>query len=188
MGAEAKLYKKLKAYTPQIIWNRIENLSLPGMPDLLGYNNSGTFFTVELKVTKGRKLRFSPHQIAFHVQHPLNTFIHESWSLSLVAWRLTLAAWGLRLVAWSSNRLVLEAWRLQLGAFFSPLSTPRNILGVWIPLMFAVTNIRNRFCPTLSALFTLAALRWSRAAGALSHDWWCMSPGRWRWSVNLASR
>ena len=75
MGAEAKLYKKLKAYTPQIIWNRIENLSLPGMPDLLGYNTSGTFFTVELKVTKGRKLRFSPHQIAWHVQHPKSSFI-----------------------------------------------------------------------------------------------------------------
>ena len=75
MGAEAKLYKKLKAFTPQIIWNRIENLSLPGMPDLLGYNNFGTFFTVELKVTKSRKIRFSPHQIAWHVQHPDNTFI-----------------------------------------------------------------------------------------------------------------
>ena len=75
MGAEAKLYKKLKAFTPQIIWNRIENLSLLGMPDLLGYNNFGTFFTVELKVTKGRKIRFSPHQIAWHVQHPNNTFI-----------------------------------------------------------------------------------------------------------------
>ena len=75
MGAEAKLYKKLKAFTPQIIWNRIENLRLPGMPDLLGYNTSGTFFTVELKVTEGRKLRFSPHQIAFHVKHPDNTFI-----------------------------------------------------------------------------------------------------------------
>ena len=75
MGAEAKLYKKLKAFTPQIIWNRIENLSLLGMPDLLGYNTSGTFFTVELKVTKGRKLKFSPHQIAWHVQHPKNSFI-----------------------------------------------------------------------------------------------------------------
>ena len=75
MGAEVKLYKKLKVFTPQIIWNRVENLSLPGMPDLLGYNNSGTFFTVELKVTKGRKIRFSPHQIAWHVQHPNNTFI-----------------------------------------------------------------------------------------------------------------
>ena len=75
MGAEQKLYKKLKDATPQIIWNRIENISLPGMPDLLGYNNSGTFFTVELKVTKGRKIRFSPHQIAWHVQHPNNTVI-----------------------------------------------------------------------------------------------------------------
>ena len=75
MGAEQKLYKKLKVFTPQIIWNRIENLSLPGMPDLLGYNTSGTFFTVELKVTKSNKIRFSPHQIAWHVQHPHNTFI-----------------------------------------------------------------------------------------------------------------
>ena len=75
MGEEQKLYKKLKEFTPQIIWNRIENLSLPGMPDLLGYNTSGHFFTVELKVTKGRKIRFSPHQIAWHVQHPNNSFI-----------------------------------------------------------------------------------------------------------------
>ena len=75
MGAEVKLYKKLKAKTPKIIWNRIENLTIPGMPDLLGYNTSGTFFTVELKVTKGKKIRFSPHQIAFHVTHPNNTFI-----------------------------------------------------------------------------------------------------------------
>jgi len=75
VGEEQKLYKKLKDFTPQIIWNRIENLSIPGMPDLLGYNNSGTFFTVELKVTKSRKIRFSPHQIAFHVTHPNNTYI-----------------------------------------------------------------------------------------------------------------
>ena len=75
MGEEQKLYKKLKEFTPQIIWNRIENLSLPGMPDLLGYNNSGHFFTVELKITRANKLKFSPHQIAWHVAHPQNTFI-----------------------------------------------------------------------------------------------------------------
>ena len=75
MGPEQKLYKKLKAFTPQIIWNRIENLSLLCMPDLLGYNKSGTFFTVELKVIKSKKIRFSPHQIAWHVQHPKNSFI-----------------------------------------------------------------------------------------------------------------
>ena len=75
MGPEAKLYKKLKQKTPGIIWNRIENLSILGMPDLLGYNNSGHFFTVELKVAKGNKLKFSPHQIAWHVAHSHNTFI-----------------------------------------------------------------------------------------------------------------
>ena len=75
MGAEQKLYKKLKAATPKIIWNRVENLSVVGMPDLLGYNANGHFFTVELKVTKSNKIRFSPHQIAFHVTHPKNSFI-----------------------------------------------------------------------------------------------------------------
>ena len=75
MGPEAKLYKKLKKVTPRIIWNRIENLSILGMPDLLGYNNSGHFFTVELKITRANKLKFSPHQIAWHVAHPRNTFI-----------------------------------------------------------------------------------------------------------------
>ena len=75
MGPEQKLYRKLKAKTPKIIWNRIENLTIPGMPDLLGYNANKHFFTVELKVTKGKKIKFSPHQIAFHVTHPENTFI-----------------------------------------------------------------------------------------------------------------
>ena len=75
MGPEAKLYKKLIKATPKIVWNRLENLSNVGTPDLLGYNTSGTFFTVELKVTKSNKVRFSPHQIAFHVKHPHNTFI-----------------------------------------------------------------------------------------------------------------
>ena len=75
MGAEQKLYRKLKVATPKIIWNRVENLSVVGMPDLLGYNTNGHFFTVELKVTKSKKVKFSPHQIAFHVTHPKNSFI-----------------------------------------------------------------------------------------------------------------
>ena len=75
MAPERKLYQKFKSKTPKIIWNRLENLSLSGTPDLLGYNTSGHFFTVELKVTKSNKIRFSPHQIAFHVKHPHNTFI-----------------------------------------------------------------------------------------------------------------
>ena len=75
MKPEQKLYAKLKKYIPEISWIRLENLSLSGTPDLLGYNTSGHFFTVELKVCKGNKIRFSPHQIAFHVRHPNNSFI-----------------------------------------------------------------------------------------------------------------
>ncbi len=75
MGPEAKLYKKLRKTSGEISWIRIENISSLGTPDLLGYNNSGTFFTLELKVTKSRKIKFSPHQIAFHVKHPMNTYI-----------------------------------------------------------------------------------------------------------------
>ena len=72
---ETKFWHEIKKATPKISWTRIENTSSLGTPDLLGYNSSGTFFTVELKVTKGNKVTFSPHQIAFHVRHPLNTFI-----------------------------------------------------------------------------------------------------------------
>ena len=133
MGVEVKLYKKLKEFTPQIIWNRIENLSLPGMPDLLGYNTSGVFFTVELKVTKGRKIRFSPHQIAWHVQHPNNTYILVAalgpravdryqmfrgsrimelvaCGLELEACRLGLDACGLELEACGSSSSPLQKW------------------------------------------------------------------------------
>ena len=72
---ETKFWHELKRITPQIKWTRLENSSVFGTPDLLGYNNSGHFFTVELKVTKGVKIRFSPHQIAFHKLHPKNSFI-----------------------------------------------------------------------------------------------------------------
>jgi hypothetical protein len=75
MGPEAKLYQKLRKNSKGIVWHRLENLSSLGTPDLLGYNGFGTFFTVELKVTRGNKLKFSPHQIAFHKAHPKNTFI-----------------------------------------------------------------------------------------------------------------
>ena len=74
-GTERKLYQKIKKNIKSISWIRLENLSSSGTPDLLGYNNSGTFFTIELKVTKSNKVRLSPHQISFHVKHPRNSFI-----------------------------------------------------------------------------------------------------------------
>ena len=75
LKAERKLYEKLKRNCNKISWIRLENLSLSGTPDLLGYNANSHFFTVELKVTKSNKVRFSPHQIAFHIKHPRNSFI-----------------------------------------------------------------------------------------------------------------
>ncbi len=75
MGPEAKLYQNVKQNFKSFSLIRIENISLLGTPDLLVCNTSGYFCTLELKVTKGNKLRFSAHQIAFHLRHPHNTFI-----------------------------------------------------------------------------------------------------------------
>ena len=75
MGPEAKFYQQIKRNFKQLSLIRIENNSLLGTPDLLVYNTSGHFCTLEIKVTKGNKIRFSPHQIAFHKRHPHNTFI-----------------------------------------------------------------------------------------------------------------
>ena len=72
---ESRFWQEIKKSTPKISWTRIENTSSLGTPDLLGYNINNHFFTVELKVTKSNRVTFSPHQIAFHVKHPLNTFI-----------------------------------------------------------------------------------------------------------------
>ena len=75
---ERQLWKKLKNESKRIAWTRLENWALFGTPDLLGYAPSGNFFTLELKVTPPKKpnfVRFSPHQISFHIKHKKNTFI-----------------------------------------------------------------------------------------------------------------
>ena len=118
MKPEQKFYEKIKKYIPEISWIRLENNSLLGTPDLLAYNNSGHFFTVELKVCKGNKIRFSPHQIAFHIKHPHNTFImvQHLGSGSVKLFRgsriLELEACGFKLDACC---LELDACRLMLA-------------------------------------------------------------------------
>ena len=72
---ETQFWRNWKKNTPNIIWTRIENTGASGTPDLLGYNKNHFFFTVELKVTRSNSVTFSPHQIAFHVLHPENSFI-----------------------------------------------------------------------------------------------------------------
>ena len=75
MKPEQKLYEKIKRKFKKFSLIRLENNSLHGTPDLLVCNDNGHFFTIELKVCKGNKIRFSPHQISFHVRHPKNTYI-----------------------------------------------------------------------------------------------------------------
>ena len=79
MGPEARLYKKLKNVSKDIVWTRNENQSLFVTPDLLCYNSKCTFFTVELKVANGNRARLSPHQVSFHFQHPNNSFVLVEW-------------------------------------------------------------------------------------------------------------
>jgi hypothetical protein len=124
MGPEAKFYQQIKRNFKEFSFIRLENSSLLGTPDLLVYNTSGHFRTIELKVTKSKKIRFSPHQIAFHVKHPDNTFImvkalsplpKKTYSVFLFRGSRIkeLAACGLKLDAcysgWDACRLALEA-------------------------------------------------------------------------------
>ena len=89
--SERQLWKKLKNESKRITWTRLENWALFGTPDLLGYAPSGNFFTVELKSTSptnAQFVRFSPHQISFHIKHKKNTFILVACTLELGLFRL----------------------------------------------------------------------------------------------------
>ena len=107
---ETKFWHELKRNTPQITWTRLENNSVFGTPDLLGYNTNQHFFTVELKVTNRQRIRFSPHQIAFHKLHPKNSFILAK---HLASSRVKLYE-GEKIMELAACGLELEACRLWL--------------------------------------------------------------------------
>jgi len=134
MKPEARLYQLVKKQFSNIIWTRLENSIVAGVPDLLGYNKKGYYFTLELKVSKRNSVRFSPHQIAFHKLHPKNSFIlvqslaPRCLKLYVVSQILELVACGLKLDACGFGDspknfrcLGLEACRLRLEAV-GPLS------------------------------------------------------------------
>ena len=87
MKPESKFWKEWKKFTPNISWTRLENLSAFGTPDLLGYNKNQTYFTIEMKVSKSKKLAISPFQISYCYTHPVNHFIlaqaHDPRSIKL---------------------------------------------------------------------------------------------------------
>ena len=123
MNPEKKFWYEIKAFNLknncELSFTRVENSVSWGTPDILGYAPSGHFFTLELKATKTNKVRLSPHQIAFHVKHPNNTFIMVK-ALSLNVIKLyegrfikDLDARGLKLEACASG---LEACCLRLAS------------------------------------------------------------------------
>jgi hypothetical protein len=75
MKPESKLWKLIKKNTPTIQWTRLESWSSFGVPDLLGYHENCGFFMLEMKVTRGKKIHFSPHQKLFHLTRPKRNFI-----------------------------------------------------------------------------------------------------------------
>ena len=122
MKPEQKFYAKIKKYFKTFSLIRLENNSLHGTPDLLVSNARGHFFTIELKVTKSNKVKFSPHQIAFHIKHPRNTFIlvehlgQRSVKLFPGSGILALEACGLKLEALATGLEACSLWLDQLGA------------------------------------------------------------------------
>ena len=118
MAPERKFYQKIKRKFSNFSLIRLENNSLHGTPDLLVCNNNGHFFTIELKVCKGNKIRFSPHQIAFHIRHPHNTFI----MLEALGSGTVKLFRGSRIEELVACGLELEACSLGLEACYSFLS------------------------------------------------------------------
>ena len=66
---ETNFWKQIKNNLTDFQWVRLESWATTGVPDVMGFTKDGKIFTVELKVTKSRSVYFSPHQIAFHVEH-----------------------------------------------------------------------------------------------------------------------
>lgn len=75
MKPESKFWQLVKKKTPQIQWTRLESWASFGVPDLLGYKDSCGFFMVEMKIARGPKISFSPHQKLFHQTRTNRNFI-----------------------------------------------------------------------------------------------------------------
>ena len=91
---EAKLYNDLKRKVTKISWNRLENRSLLGTPDLLAYAINEHFFTLELKVYKRYKITLFT---------PPNSLPRETQKEYLYPCCLHPGPWACALVPWSSD-------------------------------------------------------------------------------------
>ena len=72
---EKDLYKRFVKETPKILHHRIENFIGVGFPDVVFYvQNTYRFYTCELKYTDHNKIKISPFQISFAMQHPIGHY------------------------------------------------------------------------------------------------------------------
>ena len=188
MKPETKFWQDVRKIKSEIRWTRLENLSSLGTPDLLGYNNNGVFFTVELKVTKSNKITISPHQIAFHIIYPGKGPLVQGgktlWRLKdpgpcclwLEAGAVQLGPWIIikkisKLVAWSlwliAMRQYVAAWGLWLEA--CGLSSCDNLpqLVAWSLWLFVLRHFALRHfvapfgCASCPASFCRSFSSWS---------------------------
>ena len=111
MKNESKFWKLLKKNTPKIQWTRLESWASFGVPDLLGYHDTCGFFMVELKVIRGNKISFSPHQKLFHITRTKRNFILvQQPSLNLVKLYESKAVPGLLVDHRETPSLAINDW------------------------------------------------------------------------------
>ena len=69
-GPESLLYQKVKENLPKSMITRLESRVGLGIPDCIVGLLGQRFVMIELKVVKsGRRVKLSPHQIAFNLSH-----------------------------------------------------------------------------------------------------------------------
>ena len=111
MKPESKFWKLVKKNTPKIQWTRLESWASFGVPDLLGYHDTCGFFMVELKVIRGNKISFRPHQKLFHITRTKRNFILvQQPSLNLVKLYESKAVPGLLVDHRETPSLAINDW------------------------------------------------------------------------------
>ena len=75
MKNETKFWQQVKKHSPDFTWDRVESSATFGFPDLVGFHEKYGLFTIELKVTKSKKVHISPHQVSHCIRHPYNHWI-----------------------------------------------------------------------------------------------------------------
>ena len=111
MKNESKFWNLVKKNTPKIQWTMLESWASFGVPDLLGYHDTCGFFMVELKVIRGNKISFSPHQKLFHITRTKRNFILvQQPSLNLVKLYESKAVPGLLVDHRETPSLAINDW------------------------------------------------------------------------------